>query len=91
MAYKLIISPLAEAQIKEWNNSGNKASIRKLIQLFEELVEHPTTGTGKVERLEGYECRWSRRINKKDRLIYEVYNQVVSVEVISVKGHYNDK
>jgi toxin YoeB len=91
MAYKLIISPLAEEHIKEWNASGNKAAIKKLIQFFEELVEHPTTGTGKVERLDGYDCRWSRRINKKDRLIYDVFNQVVSVEVVSAKGHYDDK
>ena len=91
MVYKIILSPLAEEQVREWNAIGDKATIKKLMRFFEELVEHPTTGTGKVERLVGYDNRWSRRLNKKDRLIYDVYNEVVSVEIVSAKGHYGAK
>jgi toxin YoeB len=36
------------------------------------------------------EC-WSRQINKKDRIIYQVNEEVVTVFIISVKGHYGDK
>jgi len=53
---------------------------------------HPETGTGKPERLKfdlsGY---WSRRINKKDRLIYFIQNEIVTVTVVSALGHYSDK
>jgi len=35
--------------------------------------------------------KWSRRIDQKHRLIYEVFEEEVLVEVISAFGHYNDK
>ncbi|HTI59221.1 type II toxin-antitoxin system YoeB family toxin [Mucilaginibacter sp.] len=38
--------------------------------------------------LSGY---WSRRINKKDRLVYFIEHQVVTVTVVSAIGHYGDK
>jgi len=34
---------------------------------------------------------WSRRINRKDRLIYRVQENIVTVEVISAMGHYSDR
>ncbi|MEC4047822.1 type II toxin-antitoxin system YoeB family toxin [Flavobacterium sp. SUN046] len=44
---------------------------------------------GKPEALKwdlyGY---WSRRINHKDRLIYKVENDIVTVYVVSAMGHY---
>ncbi|WP_323670358.1 Txe/YoeB family addiction module toxin [Psychroflexus montanilacus] len=47
---------------------------------------------GKPEQLKhnlsGY---WSRRINKKDRLIYQVVEDIVTVYIISAIGHYDDK
>ena len=34
---------------------------------------------------------YSREINKKDRLVYEIYEEKIVVYIISVEGHYNDK
>jgi len=34
---------------------------------------------------------WSRAINKKDRLIYEIFEEDTAVVVIQALGHYNDK
>ncbi|WP_457133250.1 type II toxin-antitoxin system YoeB family toxin [Mucilaginibacter sp. UYNi724] len=34
---------------------------------------------------------WSRRINRKDRLIYKVEEDIVMVFVVSAMGHYNSK
>ncbi|MBR5030014.1 MAG: type II toxin-antitoxin system YoeB family toxin, partial [Muribaculaceae bacterium] len=34
---------------------------------------------------------YSRRINKKDRLIYDIIDDIVTVLVITTKGHYGDK
>ncbi len=49
-------------------------------------------GTGQVEQLKGdRQDQWSRRIDKKNRLIYTIDDEVVTVEVISAKGHYDDK
>lgn len=53
--------------------SDQKASIKKVYRLFEELRVHPYEGTGKPKPLMGdYAGYWSRSINPKDRLIYRV-------------------
>ncbi len=72
--------------------SGNKAVLKKLDVLLNELTEHPYSGTGHVERLKHYgEQTWSRRISDKHRLVYRVYEEVVLVLVLSAYGHYDDK
>ena len=92
MRYKLIIMPEAERNLQEWRKSGQKQTLLKIAALLEELCEHPTTGTGKVEQLKGdLEGFWSRRINKESRLIYKIEEEIITVFVISLKGHYGDK
>ena len=49
MSYQLILMPEAERHLDEWRRSGQKKTLLKIAALFEELREHPTTGTGKVE------------------------------------------
>jgi len=72
--------------------SGDKSSIKRIEQILEELSIHPETGIGKPEKLKfnlsGY---WSRRINKKDRLVYKIEKEIITVTVISAIKHYNDK
>ena len=92
MRYKLILMPEAEHHLQEWRKSGQKKILLKIAALLEELCEHPTTGTGKVEQLKGdLEGFWSRRINKDSRLIYKIEEDIITVFVISLKGHYGDK
>lgn len=57
-----------------------------------ELQEHPTTGTGQVEALKGFGERaiYSRRIDKKHRLIYEIFEEEKIVAVLSAYGHYEE-
>ncbi|WP_307533289.1 Txe/YoeB family addiction module toxin [Pedobacter sp. W3I1] len=61
-------------------------------QIFVELSKHPEIGIGKPERLKfdlsGF---WSRQINRKDRLIYKIEENIVTVTIISALGHYGDK
>lgn len=92
MKYTLVLSPNAEKQLVEWQKSGQKKDIAKISSLFQELEEHPTTGTGQVEQLKGsLSGYWSRRINKQHRIIYSIHEEIVTVEVVSVGGHYGDK
>lgn len=71
---------------------SDPASYKKVMRLFCELHEHPRTGTGKPEALKWLEGDvYSRAVNKKDRLVYEIYDDEVSVYVVSVEGHYSDK
>ncbi|WP_221403455.1 Txe/YoeB family addiction module toxin [Riemerella columbina] len=61
-------------------------------KLLNEPREHPTTGTGKPEKLNYYKIpTWSRRISDKHRLIYRVYDTKVVVIVLAFWGHYDDK
>ena len=92
MKYTLVLSPNSEKQLVEWQKSGQKKDIAKIFSLFQELEEHPTTGTGQVEQLKGsLSGYWSRRINKQHRIIYSIHEEIVTVEVVSVGGHYGDK
>lgn len=92
MSYELVLMPEAEKHLKEWRKSGQKKTLKKIADLFEELRQHPTTGTGHVEQLKGnYSGYWSREINKGDRMIYSIEDDKVIVNVVSLKGHYNNK
>ena len=90
--YTLVVQKAAQKQLQAHYKSGNKSSIRRIDQIFEELSEHPETGIGKPEKLK-HELSglWSRQINKKDRLIYLIEDEVVTVTIVSALGHYGDK
>lgn len=89
MTYKIEISPKAQKDLKSLKNSGSKVAYKKVLNLIEELKEHPITGTGQPEQLK-YELSgyWSRRIDKKNRLIYRIEEEKVIVIVVSALGHY---
>jgi len=87
MSYHLDFTPKAQEDITAHKKSGNKAVLNKLLTLFEELAEHPFSGTGKPELLKhSLSGLWSRRINQEHRLVYEVSDTVVVI--LSAKGHY---
>ena len=90
MSYKIIFDRIAKTDIDAIKKSGDKTSLKKLNKILDELEIHPKTGTGNPEQLKhnlsGY---WSRRINQKDRLIYEIIEEPDKlVVVISALWHY---
>lgn len=91
MSYKIKFLDKASKDALKLRQEEPKA-FSKLMKLVAELKEHPTTGTGKPEYLR-YDKRemWSRRITRKHRLVYRIYNDIIVVEVISAYGHYDDK
>jgi toxin YoeB len=92
MKYVIIFENRADKDIKAIIKSGNKGSIDKLLQILEELEETPKEGVGNPEELKGNLLGfWSRRINKKDRLIYKIEEEEITVIVVSALGHYGDK
>jgi toxin YoeB len=90
--FTIKIEELAEIHLKKHLKSGDKASIKKIEKILLELSETPYAGTGNPEPLR-YELSgfWSRKINQKDRLIYKVEENIVTVFVISAMGHYSQK
>jgi toxin YoeB len=92
MKYTVIIEKQADEDIKSFIKSGNQASIKKIRTFFDELENHPRTGEGQPEELKNnLSGFWSRRINKKDRLIYKIDDELVTVIIVSALGHYYDK
>jgi toxin YoeB len=90
--FKLKIEELAEKHLKQHLKSGDKGSIKKIEKILIELTETPYSGIGNPEPLR-YELSgfWSRKINQKDRMIYKVDEDVVTVFVVSAMGHYSKK
>lgn len=90
--FRLEIEEIARKDLAKHFKVGDKATITKIETILKELTEHPTNGTGKPEKLKhdlkGY---WSRRINQKDRIVYRVQENIVTVFVVSAMGHYDDK
>jgi toxin YoeB len=66
------------------NKDSKKA--QKISQLIDSILEHPQTGIGKVEHLE--DNIWSRRIDKKNRLVYVISGDTIFFK--SCQGHYDD-
>ena len=92
MKYKIFLTRKAEEQLLIWKETGQKKELMKIFSLFRELEEHPKSGTGQIEKLRGNLAGyWSRRINKQHRIIYSVQDDIVTVNVISVRGHYGEK
>ena len=89
MVYTIEFLPQAKEDLRALKHCGNKTAYRKVNCLIDELKEHPTTGTGQPEQLKhelsGY---WSRRIDKKNRLIYRIEEEIVTVVVVSAAGYY---
>jgi len=92
MSYRLVLLPDAEQDLQTHIKAGNKLLLKKIYTLFEELNEHPQTGTGKPERMKYQQPGlWSRRIDNKHRLVYKIENDTIIVYVLSIWGHYLDK
>ncbi len=71
--YIIEIKDDAKIHFKKIYKSGDVSTIKRLEKIVIELSNHPTTGIGNQEplkyNLSGF---WSRRINKKDRIVYEI-------------------
>jgi toxin YoeB len=90
--FRVEVIPEAKIEIAKHLKAGNQSSIKKIAQILEELSETPFKGVGKPEPLKHkYFGFWSREINKKDRIVYRVEEEIVTVVVISAMGHYSDK
>lgn len=89
--YTVIFSPKAEQDLKALKKSEPQA-YKKVRLLIEELAEHPETGRGKPELMK-YDLKgfYSRKITDKHRMVYSIDDLTITVDIVSAKGHYNDK
>jgi len=72
-----------------YQNNRHKI-IEEIEGMISEIWQNPMVGTGKPESLKDDFAGWmSRRITKKDRLVYKLENDILSL--YQCRGHYDDK
>ncbi|GHV19702.1 Txe/YoeB family addiction module toxin [Bacteroidia bacterium] len=86
---EVIYSEQAQKDIEYWKKSGNKAIMKRISTLIENIQKHPFTGIDKPEPLK-YDLSgsWSRRINSEHRIIYAVHEGMIEIYVLSMRYHY---
>jgi toxin YoeB len=85
---KLSVTSSAREDLEAWSVSNPKV-LAKIVRLIAETTRTPRTGTGRPERLKhlGGEV-WSRRITEKDRLVYDIELDVITI--VACRFHYDD-
>lgn len=73
-----------------WWQSQDKRTLKRISKLVEDAQRNPYEGLGKPEKLkDSLSGLWSRRINEKDRLIYDVQGD--TIRIYSAGSYYSDK
>lgn len=85
---KLTFAENAWEEYLYWQTQDRK-TLKKINSLLKDIIRHPFDGEGKPEPLKGEDNLWSRRINERDRLVYEISEG--EIFILQCKGHYNDK
>lgn len=76
-----------------WNDylnwqSTDKQTLKRINLLIKDVIRSPFDGIGKPEPLKyNLSGLWSRRIDKTNRLVYEVLDQ--QILIISCRYHYD--
>jgi toxin YoeB len=75
--------------IAYWKQHGSASVLKKISALIRSIEEDPFRGIGKPEPLK-YELsgKWSRRITANDRLVYRITD---CIEILSLRGHYENR
>lgn len=89
--YTIIFEAKTKDTLAKWKKS-NPNLFKKLTKILLSIQQDPRHGIGHPEPLVGGQgVVYSRHITARDRIIYEVYDNTISVLVVELEGHYNDK
>lgn len=90
--FDITISKSAADDFEKIKKSGLPAVKKKLERILEELKIDPTEGVGSPEQLRGTEgIVYSRELTKKDRIVYEIFEEENLIVISQFLGHYDDK
>jgi toxin YoeB len=77
----------ADKDLDYWKITNNEKVLKRIRDLLQSMIDTPFNGIGKPEPLKyNLSGKWSRRIDKENRIVYEVENQLITI--YSLKGHY---
>ena len=86
MTRKISFTPTAWKDYEYWQGQDKK-TLKRINALIKECLRTPFEGIGKPEPLLGdLSGFWSRRIDEKNRLVYEVTDAAITI--ISCRYHY---
>lgn len=87
--YKIRFTETADEDVLYWKQSGQKIAMAKIQRLLVDIQQHPLTGLGKPEALRfDLSGKYSRRIDSKNRLVYDIDELSMIITVHSLRGHY---
>jgi toxin YoeB len=88
--YTIILSKKAMKDLEKITK--NKKLLLKLEEILNELKSNPYSPQFKFEKLRynnsGF---YSKRLTKKDRIVYSIEDNIIQVSIVSIIGHYDDK
>lgn len=91
MTYTINYSKEADRTLRKWKKS-NPSLFKKATKNLMDIMQHPRTGLGHPEALVGgNDVTYSRHITAHDRIIYDIYDEHITVLVVQAEEHYNDK
>ncbi len=86
MSYNIVYTKRAVADIDKLKQAKLDKKTKALIDL---IKENPFMMPPNFEKLKGdLSGVYSRRINIKHRLLYEVYKEINTIKIISLWSHY---
>ena len=84
---EMIFTDEAKRDLEWWQKSGKVAVLKRIRSLIESMLQSPFEGIGKPEPLKyNLSGKWSRRITEKDRLVYEVKEELIIIHTL--RDHY---
>jgi len=90
--YNVELSKEAKKQMEKLKKSGKQIYLKKVFSFLKEVETNPRFGIGKPKPLSNIEGNtWSRKINDKDRFVYEILENERVIFVTQILGHYEDK
>jgi toxin YoeB len=70
---------------------SQKHTLQKVSKIIQEISIDPYSPTHKFERLKHtFKGFCSKRVDKKNRIIYRVEDETIIVLIISILGHYEE-
>ncbi|MFI5139826.1 MAG: Txe/YoeB family addiction module toxin [Sphingobacteriales bacterium] len=77
----------ADKDLAYWEKTHNSIILKRIAELLTSMENNPLQGIGNPEPLRhGLSGYWSRRIDKANRIVYKVDEDIIWV--VSMRGHY---
>jgi toxin YoeB len=85
--YHIVLDDITKKQLKIVSKNAKLYS--RMLEIFKDIEINPYSPSFKFERLKhnlsGF-C--SKRLDKKNRIIYLVEDNIITVTIVSILGHY---